>query len=741
MTWKWLVIAGCALASVGCAGQAVSTQRSVLPLRTVRLYETGVGYFERAGTISGASDALPVPASHVDDALKTLLILTDGDAAQIAGVEFDSVMSRGLARSLAALPLGSDRPVSYIDVLESLLGVEVEATPLSGGSVRGKLVEVSDAPAIPLGSPGRVSAASEHDGEPPKALNAPDSENDHYLTLLSEDGSLTRFRASRLQVLRPTDPLLAARLGAAAQALSGRAAQIQRGLRVLATRAVKVRLGYIAETPVWRSTYRLILAPNSSEARVQGWALIHNDTDERWTDINVELVNGRPDSFLFPLSAPRYSRRPLAEPSERLSTVPQLAYKTPDQIWGDNVETGWTGTGQGFGSGHGRLGGSRRSRVPKIRMGAASVSTGESSEISIGDLAEIAQAAGVEVGALFSYRLANRLELRAHGSALVPFTAQDVEARRITWFDRPSGAAAQALRGRSGVRLTNTSAQTLPAGPVSVYEEAGFSGETGMPRLKPKQRAFLRFGVDLDVELKADPDLEFEPVEEPKKVRFERGGLVEHFVQRSEVGYILTNRGAAPRDVYLALDVVKNSKVSGADELDFDLDTSQALAVLKAAPASERKRRLVFEQALQRHTPLPRLTVKTLQALSTNPLLSAGERKVLSEAVVLLEAVDQAQTAISDGNKQRERLDGDLERMREHLKALGDKSGAPAGANPIVARLLELEDRLSKQRRLLEILTKDLDDRRAAVQEKLETLGEDTPPASAATGAVPVPKP
>lgn len=736
MSWKFLVVAGCALATVGCAGQSVSAEQPVLPLRTVRLYETGVGYFERAGTISGHTDSLPVPASHVDDALKTLLVMTDGGKAEIAAVEFDSVMSRGLARSLAALPLDADKPVSYSDVLDSLKGVELELTPVSGARVRGKLVEVSEAPPIPLDLPGRVSAASKGEGaEPPKPIHAPDSENDHYLTLLSEDGSLTRFRASRIAVLRPTDPLLAARLGSAAQALSGRAAQIQRGLRVLATQAVKVRLGYIAETPVWRSTYRLILEPGSTKARIQGWALIHNDTDERWADISVELVNGRPDSFLFPLSAPRYSRRPLAEPAERLSTVPQLADKTPDQIWGDNIETGGTGTGQGFGSGHGRLGGSHRSRAPRVRMAHASVTTGESGEITIGNLADIAQATGVEVGALFSYKLANRLELRPHGSALVPFTAQDVQARRITWFDSPAAS------GRSGVRLTNTSPQTLPSGPVSIYEQAGFSGETGVPRLKPKQRAFLRFGIDLDVELERDPELRFEPVEEPKKVRFEHGGLVEHFVQRSEVGYILTNRGAAPRDVYLALNVVKNSRVSGADELDFDLDSKQALAVMKAAPASKTKRRLVFEQALKRNTPLSSLVIKDVLELSANPLLTAGERRVLQEAAVLLEAVDKAQIALSDGNKESERIDGDLERMREHLKALGDKSGSPAGANPIVARLLELEDRLSKQRRLLETLQDDLADKRSAVREKLETLGEDTPPAGPATGAVPVPKP
>ena len=44
-----------------------------MPLTRVRLYASGVGYFERRGRLHGEGDGLPVPASHLDDALKTLV--------------------------------------------------------------------------------------------------------------------------------------------------------------------------------------------------------------------------------------------------------------------------------------------------------------------------------------------------------------------------------------------------------------------------------------------------------------------------------------------------------------------------------------------------------------------------------------------------------------------------------------------------------------------------------------------
>ncbi len=68
---------------------------------------------------------------------------------------------------------------------------------------------------------------------------------------------------------------------------------------------------------------------------MQGWALIHNDTDEDWRSVHVELANGRPDSFLFPLAAPRYARRTLVTPDDSLATVPQLMGTTVDALWGE----------------------------------------------------------------------------------------------------------------------------------------------------------------------------------------------------------------------------------------------------------------------------------------------------------------------------------------------------------------------------------------------------------------------
>src|SRR5437868_14268688 len=93
---------------------------SILPLKSVRLYETGVGYFERSGNIGADNSGLPLPAGHLDDALKTLVVLSQDATARVHGISFPSSVSKGMGRALAGLPQNGDDSVSYHDLLLSM---------------------------------------------------------------------------------------------------------------------------------------------------------------------------------------------------------------------------------------------------------------------------------------------------------------------------------------------------------------------------------------------------------------------------------------------------------------------------------------------------------------------------------------------------------------------------------------------------------------------------------------------
>src|SRR5207237_7856377 len=85
-----------------------------------------------------------------------------------------------------------------------------------------------------------------------------------------------------------------------------------------------VRVAYITEAPLWKTSYRLALDKGGKQkAFLQGWAVVENTTDEDWNSVRMGLVSGRPISFQMDLYEPLYVPRPVVEPELFASLRPQ----------------------------------------------------------------------------------------------------------------------------------------------------------------------------------------------------------------------------------------------------------------------------------------------------------------------------------------------------------------------------------------------------------------------------------
>ena len=72
-----------------------------------------------------------------------------------------------------------------------------------------------------------------------------------------------------------------------------------------------MRVGYVIENPIWKTSYRLVLGKEKEDKPfLQGWAVVENATDEDWKDVRMALVSGRPISFQMDLYTPLYVPRP-----------------------------------------------------------------------------------------------------------------------------------------------------------------------------------------------------------------------------------------------------------------------------------------------------------------------------------------------------------------------------------------------------------------------------------------------
>src|SRR5262249_17910479 len=87
----------------------------------------------------------------------------------------------------------------------------------------------------------------------------------------------------------------------------------------------KVQVGYVIEAPIWKTSYRLLMA-EKEKPYLQGWAMVENPTDEDWTSVKMALVSGRPISLKMDLYNPLYINRPTVEP-ELFASLRPVTYQ------------------------------------------------------------------------------------------------------------------------------------------------------------------------------------------------------------------------------------------------------------------------------------------------------------------------------------------------------------------------------------------------------------------------------
>jgi hypothetical protein len=451
-----------------------------------------------------------------------------------------------------------------------------------------------------------------------------------------------------------------------------------------------VAVGYTTEAPVWRTTYRLVLG---KKARLQGFALVHNDSDEAWNGVNVTLASGRPTSFLFPLAGPRYGRREFVTPEDGLENAPQLSTREAREHLRGQGEggLGLRGTGAGgggYGSGMGTIGSSHGSI--SVRGG---ISSGISSTVLEDGPMPLEPAAVSEAGDLFLYSVKEPVVLGARKSALLPIIDGSTTAERVTLLD----AAGEVF---SGVRLQNTTPLTLEGGTLSVYLDGTYGGETQIDRVKPGEVRVLKHGVDLDLLVgrtsrREEGDLRRVRLVSspggPARLELTRVDRLVHSVN-------FTSRADKPRTVLVELPEEGYRVVTGGEE-DVRSPGQPRYARVTVKPKSEESVDLVEEGAVVERLVPEDLTSARVAALLGRKMPDEG-RAILATLKARLEQHEAALARAQALDAKIRDVEVDVTRVRDNLAATG-KGGATKAAELLGQRLITLEgqlDELKKER-------------------------------------------
>ena len=664
-----------------------------VPVRRVVLYSSGVGYFEHHGTVTGnTSTELRFKTAQINDILKSLM-LQDLDKGKINSITYPS--QDPLAKLLRSFQVDVSNNLSRADLLKQLRGAKVTCMLQDGSSKSGIIlgVETNKLPAPEKTQPAEIST----------------------LNLLTDQG-VSYVDLPGINTIRFEDPRLQEELNKALAALASARDQDKKSVSIQfsgeGTRRVKV--GYVVETPVWKTSYRLVL-DDAADAKpfIQGWAIVENQTDIDWNNVQLSLISGRPISFVQNLYQPLYIPRPIVEPElfaslrpseyqggmnaqngEPMNAAADIDNKSELGFAGDRAAAAHMAAKQR------QLGVSRRG-VNEPASPAAAKFDG-SMEIA----ASVASAASAsKLGELFEYTVTAPVNLPRQQSAMLPIIADPIQAQRVSIYN----AASLTRYPLNGAILTNTTGKHLLNGPITVLDNGAYGGDARISDLPPGQQRLISYGIDLQVLVDSTTQKNDASIQTAKIVK----GVLN--LARKNVftqEYRIENKAAKDKTLVIEHPFRAGWKLVSPDKAMETTDSIYRFQI--PAPAGKPTKLAVQEQNTQWETfaILP-FDFDSLVFYSKNGEIPQKVRDALTRAATLKQVIADTQHQIEDTRTKIADASKAQQRTRDNMKVIT----AQAQANDYYTRQLK---RLADQDAQLDTLQKTVDDQqqKLIVQQK-----------------------
>ena len=512
-----LALAAASLAAPVSAQAPPGEASSPLPVKQVTLFTSGVAYIERGGAVTGdATVPLSFRTAQINDILKSLtLIDADGKVQPVVYGARDPI-----GRTLQAFAVDVTQPQSRSELLNRLRGAVVSVT-----TARGLLS-------------GQIVGVETRNVTGPTGTTTVDT-----LNLLSADG-LQSVRLDDVSAVKLRDARLDRELRAALTTLASGADDQRRPvtLRFSGRGRRDVRVGYIAEAPLWRISYRLLLGP---KPYLQGWAMVENTTDEDWNGIHLGLVSGRPISFIQDLYQPLYLPRPVVQPDVAASPTPQTH--------GDDMQAGnlladvpapAMAAPQSGAGGFPGAATNEQKRVPVTGSVNLLSKSNTTNSLSVDAAARsvTAQAQGASAGELFAYNVTTPVTLPRQQAAMIPVIAQGVTADKVSLYN----ADTDPRYPLNAVRLKNTTGLHLKGGPITLFDGDTYAGDALVEDVPPGDTRLISYAVDQSITCERQDTTQNET---RTTLSIHEGVLAVTVRERSETNYHFKSKSAEAKTV------------------------------------------------------------------------------------------------------------------------------------------------------------------------------------------------
>ena len=648
-----------------------AAEKDGLPIRRVILYKNGVGYFERSGRL-GPNDSvrLAFKAAQMSDVLKSLTVI-DRNGGKISGISYDAKEStaRLLSRFSFRLKPGEDIGT----LLDQLKGARVRLITAEG-AVEGSVVGV-------------------------RRVKVNKDQEDDQATLLLKNGEMKNFFLSNVRGVKLLDRNLQEDLERYLEILSDTR---RRDLRTLTLRAQgksarDLVVNYLVETPVWKTSYRLILDGKKSTGFLQGWALVDNTSEDDWENVQLSLVAGRPISFIQDLYTPLYAQRPIVGPLLGENVAPAMHEGFLEKEEAADMKL----------SKSKRL---RRGVVGGVIGGIMSNAPAPASAMMAQDIAASTamNATAQQLGELFEYKIGAPVTILRNQSSMIPILQSTVEAERVSIFNRRYGLQ----HPRRGVRLKNSGGLTLDGGPMTVVEDGAYGGEALVETIKAGETRLVSYAVDLGCRVGTKTGSRRGPL---MKVKVQHGNLIASTKMIETQTYTIRNLDAKSRTLLVEHPVRAGWKLApGVKPAETTPNFYRFRIVVE--PKSTKKLRVTEEYPLQDTIRLTNLSADRISVFLSGPITDPVLRqkfeelgKLKRELAVLTREIKRREGAINEIHR-------DQDRVRKSLMTVRQIPGQQAQLQRYLRKLADQENRI-------EVLQNEMEERRrrrAALQTQVD---------------------
>ncbi len=640
-----------ALVGAGFAyGQAAQVD---VPVRIVALFSSGVGYFEHAGMVNEDTTAeLRFKTNQINDILKSL-VLEDADGGTVSAVVYPS--QDPLAKTLRSFQVDITGNPSLAQLLNQLRGAKVRVgaqAELISGTILG--VEKKQKA---VGDKGQIVEA--------------------WVLNLVSGANLRSVPQDEVQKIELEDAQLQEELAKALQALSQARGQDKKPVAVhfQGKGERRVRLGYVVETPVWKTSYRLILPAKPEEKpKLQGWAIVENQTDNDWTNVQLSLVSGRPISFVQDLYQPLYIPRPVVQPDLYASLRPQT-YGGGTEAEDEKQIERFAETKPGKKAeaflkqrASGRKDSGKAPEAPAAEEGdvLSSVARIPKADRPLDATAGVVSvASAAKVGELFQYTVGS-VSLPRQRSAMIPIVTDEIETERVSIYN----LSVLPKNPLQGVSVKNTTGKHLLEGPLTVLDDHTYAGDARIDSLPPGQERLLSYAVDLQMQVNATNTRQDTAIQTGKIVKGVLHLTRKHIFTQE---YVVENKADKDKTV-----IIEHLFRAGWKLVDSPkpVETTETLYRFKDVVASGKTARLgVKEESVQGETlALLPADLGQLEIYSLTGEVPAAVRGALIKAMDLKGAMLDTQRQIQERQKESAGITQEQERIRANMKTVTQNS-------------------------------------------------------------------